>query len=169
MSIPKSRFWCDDIVEFSIACRPIACGRKNSNNHSEEAPNRMVKEQFINVVKTYAKMACLEQGFQKKSNGEPIYIFVVVRVGFGALNPRWSKHKEFIRRAKDGKELPVREPNTQRIMGYIQKALKGIAYSKDNQVVASCIIKRYEQVEGIEVLIGAPRNLKELYHDVRNA
>ena len=169
MSIAKTRFHCDDMVEFSIACRPIACGRKNSNNHSTEEASRMVKGQFVNMVRAYAKAACLEQGFTLKSNGEPIYIIAVVRVGFGALNPHWSKHKEFIKRAKDGNELPVREPNTQRVMGYIQKALKGIAYSKDNQVVASCIIKRYEQVEGIEVLIGAPRNLKELYHDIRNA
>ena len=67
------------------------------------------------------------------------------------------------------KKLAMRKPDIDVYTKLLFKALKGIVFESPNQVVAMTVMRRYNNRDGLDLLVGAATDWKELIHDLRNA
>ena len=151
-------------LEFVIAGRPLCGGCNGVIKGRGEKGVRLggSVDAYKALIRLSVKQAMLMQGWSLTK--EPIYISLIVCVGIGS-----ERHPDIIRKMYKGEIIPNREPRLTRLMNVIVKTLKGIVYAQEAQIAGEFIIKRYAKEERVEVLIGAPRNYKELTHDIRNS
>jgi hypothetical protein len=72
-------------------------------------------------------------------------------------------------RLKNDKLFATKAPNIVRIASVIINSLKGVVVVQPKQVIGLTTVKKFAKEPRIEILIGKPKNFKELSHDLRNA
>lgn len=146
-------------MTFAIEGRPLCRGRANGHGVAGG-----VKE-FKQLVKLGAKTAMAEQGFKKTSDAVYIVIVVYLAAHF-AERMHYAIAKE---RLKNDKLFATKAPNIERIASVIINSLKGVVVVQPKQVIGLTTVKKFAKEPRIEILIGKPKNFKELSHDLRNA
>lgn len=154
MSLPR---FIAPTLEFTIAGRPLCGGRGEKGNGFGGGADA-----YKALIKLTAKQAMLMQGF--KITKEPVYISIIVCVGIGS-----EKHPKIIKSMYKGEIIPNREPRLARLQNVILRTLKGIIYEKEAQIAGVLVSKQYAKEQCVSVLVGYPRNYKELIHDLRNS
>lgn len=154
--MPK-RFLSENQLCFSVEGRPVAKGNLSGSGCYG-------KMQYKQLVRLGAKTAIAEQGWELTDGG--IYIVIVVYVDAGGQTTSKALKKK---RLKNDIMLAVREPRITLIAKYVVDALKGVVFKTVKQIVGMTVVKKYSAEPRIEVLIGKPKDYKELSHDLRNA
>ena len=67
------------------------------------------------------------------------------------------------------RKLSINKPDVDTYSKIIFKALHGIVFERTSQVVAMTVLRRYNVRDGLDLLVGAASDWKELIHDLRNA
>lgn len=159
------RFFSEKTLEFVIPGRPLGKGApthratRGENEHDLRGP-----ESYKALIKMVGKYATLEQGWELNID-EAYYVLITINLGAGAINGGGQRRKLWA-----GEKLATRAPDTDRILSLILNALAGIVWVKKRQVVGALVVKKYnKKEESVEVLVGSPKNWRELNHDLRNA
>lgn len=168
------------VLEFNVPVPVVRQGvARGSRKQLQESGDHMPKngsKTYISMLKMYAKMNMVEQGWETNKT-DAIYIVAVVNIcpqkyTWGRKDPATGRK---IRKVVTdmplvrSKKLAIKKPDVCRISQILQKAFCGVVYERPSQVVATTVVRRYNSREGLDVLIGAPTDWKELVHDLRNA
>lgn len=144
-------------MEITIPGRPLTSGKPQNGDCFRG------RDAYINLIKLSTKMAMKEWGWEKTTDP----IFVVIGIYFGIHDKNMSKKQ--IREKCASQCVANKTPLAVKFTDNVVKALKGIAYVYESQIVGILTIKKYDLRERVEILIGKPSNLKEFEHDIRNA
>lgn len=161
------RILSEQTLEFVVPGRPLQGGapRNRVQLKEEGVHDKLGAEGYMNLIKMIAKVAMATQKWEMLKT-EPVYILITVylcRHDTGYTRP------ETQRAIKKGTYLPIQKPDVNRIMTLVIKALKGLAWANNKQLVGLLVTKKYSKDEGVEVLVGSPKTWRELNHDLRNA
>lgn len=161
------RFFSEKTLEFVIPGRPLQQGapRNRVELQKEGLHDTMGEGGYINLIRMVAKAAVVAQKWEIGAN-EPVY--VVVTIYLDRHNTTFIK-PEIRKMIKRGTLLPIQRPDVNRISELVIKALKGIVWANNKQLVGLLVTKKYNQEEGVEVLVGNPKTWRELNHDLRNS
>lgn len=159
------RILSEQTLQFVVPGKPLSSGspRGRKKLKEEGLHDRQGANGYRSLISMIAKVAIAEQGWEL-ADSEPCYLLVTIYLGGGAIvvpsrqKPLW-----------EGKVLPTRRPTCSKILQHVMAALKGLAWKEDRQVVGVLIAKKYRKQEGVEVLVGKPKDWRELNHDLRNA
>lgn len=66
-------------------------------------------------------------------------------------------------------EIGMSSPNMLTATNTILKVFKGKIYLNDKQIVGLTLVRRYSDVNGVDVLVGKPKDWRELRYDLKNA
>lgn len=96
-----------------------------------------IKDQFLNHSK----------GFYMES-GRPVAVRIVARF----LPPKSTSKKRSLDML-EGREFPLKKPDTDNIIKVVQDALNGVAYHDDKQVMYVTAKKVYSAIEGLDITV----------------
>lgn len=159
------RILSEKTLEFVIPGRPLGRGA-HPNRATREKDEHAMRgaDSYKTLVKMIGKYAALEQGWQLDIT-QSYYILMTINLGAGSVQKVGRKEKLW-----SGEKLATRAPDADRILSLILNALTGIVWVKKRQVVGILVAKKYnKKEEGVEILVGSPKNWRELNHDLRNA
>lgn len=111
--------------------------------------------------KLTAKEATREQKWEKTAQG--IYMCIYIY-----LNPVQA-HEYETRINMENKRFAVREPRLTGIVRKIVKALTGIVFEKEVQIVAMQVFKEYDEEQRIEIFTGIPKDWEGIEYDLQKA
>ena len=173
------RIFSPKVLELNIPIRLLRAGC--ISGHKKEGDDGKVAtanghEVHLSVLKTYLKIGVAEQGWEMNST-DTIYITAVLNIcpvtyKSGRKDKATGKRpfKTVVDMDKVRKvRMSVCSPSVKAYTSLLLKAMKDIVFEKDNQVVAITVIRRYNTRDGIDLLIGATHDWRELIHDLRNA
>lgn len=160
-----ARIFSEKTLEFVIPGRPLTAGAPNKQKMLKEQGlhSRQGAKGYKSLIAMIAKTAVVNQGWEMTAD-KPYYILVTIYLGAGSVHGKAKTEKLF----KSG-VLPTRRPSCNRILNLITSTLSGIVWTSLQQVVGVLVVKKYSKEEGVEVLVGSPKNWRELNHDLRNA
>ena len=155
------RILSEQTLEFVIPGKPLGSGSPVGSRKliKQGIHNRQGADGYRSLISMIAKTAIAEQGWN-----EPCYILVTIYLG-NMKNLNKKQRAAFW----ESEALPTRRPTCSKILQHVMAALKGLAWKDDRQVVGVLVAKKYRKEEGVEVLLGYPKNWRELNHDLRNA
>ncbi len=151
------RYISKEQLAFAVEGKPFGRGRSWGHGVSGEAA-------YTQMVRLGAKMAMCENKWELTKDA--VYLVIVVYVIPTVLNRKIEKKKI---KPKCESGLVTGEPNIRRITDVITKALSGVVYKSPTQIVGLTIVKKFSTEPRVEVLVGKPKNYKELAYDLRNA
>lgn len=152
------RYVSKEQLAFSIEGKPF--GRGRCWGHGVAG-----KSAYAQMIKLGAKMAMAETKWELTTDA--VYLVVVVYV-LPLLRNRVLDKKKRIQ-PKDPSGLATGEPRLNRLVEIICKALAGLVYKSQTQIAGITIVKKFSTEPRVEVLVGKPKNYKELAYDMRNA
>ncbi len=150
------RFLSEKQLSFSVSGRPLCQGNPNGSAIGTGA------DAYAALVRMACKYAMAAQNWE--CTAEPLYLVVTVCLGPGKVQ---IKHLQ--RSMLKGEILAARRPDVTRLSKVIIKALKGLAFEKETQIVGLLVVKQYAKEQKVGILLGAPKNYRELTYDLRNA
>ena len=150
------RFYSDKQLAFSVSGRPLCQGNPNGSATGSGA------KAYAALVKLSCKYAMAAQNWECTT--DPLYMVITVNLGPGKVQIKHLQESML-----KGDILAARRPNVTRLSKVIIDALKGLAFVKEEQIVGLLVVKKYAKQQTVEVLLGAPKNYKELANDLRNA
>lgn len=161
------RILSEKTLEFVIPGRPLQGGapRNRVKLKEEGVHDKLGAEGYINLIKMIAKAAMAMQKWEILKT-KPVYILITVYLYRHDTNYTRPETQMAI---KKGTYLPMQKPDINRIMVLVVKALKGLVWANNKQLVGFLVTKKYSKEEGVEVLVGSPNTWRELNHDLRNA
>lgn len=154
--MPK-RFLAEDQLCFSVEGRPVTKG-----NASDSAFRG--KDDYIRIIKLGAKMAVAEQKWKLTEDG--VYVVIVIYIDIGKTFVTKETKKQML---KNDKILATKEPRATVIARHVMDAITGVVFKSIKQVVGITVVKKYSQEPRIEILVGKPKDYRELSNDLRNA
>ena len=167
------------VLEFNVPLPILRPGAPSGSREQWKAAGERTfngKEVYISALKTYAKMAVAEQGWEMNRT-DTLYVVAVLNIcpikylcnrkdkETGVKVKRSVTDMNLVR----SKKLAMRKPDIDIYTRLLFKALKGIVFENPNQVVAMTVMRRYNNRDGLDLLVGAATDWKELIHDLRNA
>ena len=152
------RYVSKEQLAFTIEGKPF--GRGRSWGHGVAG-----KEAYAQLVKLGAKMAMAETKW--KMTNDAVYLVIVAYVLPLVRNRVLDKKKRI--QPKDPSGLATGEPRLNRMVEIICKALAGVVYKSQTQIAGITIVKKFSTEPRVEVLVGKPKDYKELAYDLRNA
>lgn len=150
------RYLSEKQLAFTVPGRPLCQGALNGKQGGGP-------EAYKAVVRLACKYAMAAQNWQYAKD-EPLYLVLTVCVGTAN-----ARTKQTAQQMLKGEVLATRRPNVTRIGKVVVEALKGLAFANERQIVALLVVKRHTKQERIEVLLGVPKDFRELTYDIRNA
>ena len=150
------RFLSDKQLAFTIPGRPLCQGAINETASGGGA------KAYGAIIKLACKYAMAAQNWEREKG--PLYLVLTVCLGPGKVQIKHLQESML-----KGDILAARRPNVARLSKVIIDALKGLAFEKESQIVGLLVVKRYTKQQKVEVLLGAPKNYRELSYDLRNA
>lgn len=160
------RFLTEKRCEFTVLGRPLCPARTPKDFDKRATGCNNYAQAYRQKVKLSAKMAAAEQGW--KLDDAPIYVVITVWIGKGKKDT-----KQFQELTKKYEGIPYhRRPSVEGVMRNVLRCLKGIFFTEVSQIAAYLVVRKYalkESDQRVEVLVGAPRSIKELVNDIRNS
>lgn len=173
------RIFSPKVLEFNVPLKVLRQGhpggsRKEMKAAGESAGTR--RDVYINALRTYAKVNAMEQGWEMNST-DAIYIVAVINLC--PTKHVWQKKNKLTGQTpRDcvidmdlvrSRKLAIKKPDVDTYSKILFKALHGVVFERTSQVVAMTIMRRYNTRDGLDLLVGAATDWKELIHDLRNA
>lgn len=150
------RYLSDKQLAFTVSGRPLCQGALYGAQGGGGA------KEYSAIVKLACKYAMSAQNWELETG--PLYLVLTVCLGPGKVQIKHLQESML-----KGDILAVRRPNITRLSKVIIDALKGLAFEKESQIVGLLVVKLYTKQQKVEVLLGAPKNYRELSYDLRNA
>lgn len=161
------RICSEQTLEFVIPGRPVCKGTRNSRRIASglDEGGATTANGYKSLIRMCAKAAIAARGGWEYTTKSAFYVVITIYVG-----PEGRVLKSVENDMYKGKILPVREPRVDNIATYVMEALLGITWDRKAQVVGLLVAKKYNKTrQSVEVLIGNPKNWRELNNDLRNA
>lgn len=173
------RIFSPKVLEFNVPLKALRQGRPGGTNKEMLAAGekeRNSKDVYINALKTYAKINVLEQGWEMNGT-DAIYIIAVINIC--PTKHVYCKKSKLVKTPQKNcvvdmglirsRKLSINKPDIDTYSKIIFKALHGIVFERTSQVVAMTVLRMYNVRDGLDLLVGAASDWKELIHDLRNA